>query len=185
MRVVPFVGGSIVVALVSLAGCGNDGGGEPTATGGGQASELAERAGLDATEAARAICDAWEADSGDSASINEYVHDLFLPLDAVNSSNPPGYSTEDIDAAVTGACAVHPDDPDALLAAVRADLGITATELEAQVAAACARYEVQRERIAAGDWSGEDLADLLRQVAAGRGVELAELRSAIQGVCAG
>ncbi len=131
-----------------------------------------------------AICDEWALDRPDQPTLNEYVHDLLRPLGLVNSPDPPAYTADEIDALVVAACRDEGDDPEAFLEMVRDGLGLSEADLDALVMSACDRYRVQQQRIARGDWSGEDIAQLIRDLAADRGVGLDELREALSGICA-
>lgn len=169
-----------VAASVVLWSCGA---GSDQPRGLGQAAKMSERAGVDGGDVVDALCQHWRMGYSDSPTVNSYIHDLLLPLDLVNSEDPPAYGQADIDAAVTAACKNELGDPEAFVDAVAADIGLTAADIEARVRAACDRYRRQQRRIARGDWSGEDLAPLIRSIAASVGLDEAGLRQAIDGVC--
>lgn len=171
-----------LLVLATATSCGSDanGGG---ASGSGQADDLADRAGLESEAVVDAICDGWALDQPDQPTVNEYVHDLLRPLDRVNSPDPPAYTADDIDVLVVEACRVAGSDPEAFLDMVRDGLGLSEADLDALVGSACDRYHVQQDRIARGDWSGEDIAQLIRELAADRGVGLVELQEALAGIC--
>jgi hypothetical protein len=172
-----------LVLLPGLAGCGGDDG--SGAAGPGPAAELAERAGLDGDAAVGAICDGWETGQPDHPTVNQYVHDLLLPLDLIDSGDRPADTEDDIAAAVADACQEPRGEPEAFVRAVRDDLGLSEADLQARVDAACARHERQRGRITAGDSSEQDLSQFLRDFASMRGVALAQLSAAVAGVCRG
>ena len=166
-----------VLVLGMAASCSDDGSGD------GQAGRLADRAGFEADEVVDAICEEWRRDDPDAATINQYVRDLLLPLALINSQQRPSYDTEDIEALVEAACDDGAD-PEALVDRVLEGLGLGEADLDRLVSAACDRYGEQLQRMARGDWSGEDLGQLIRDVAGERGVDLEELKDAITGVCA-
>lgn len=171
--------GAACLLLATAAACGDDDG---EASGAGQADDLADRAGLEAQTVVDALCDSWARDHPDHPTINEYVHDVLHPLDLVNSSDPPSYSTDEIDALIVAACRNR--DAEAFVDTVRDGLALTEAALEALVGSACDRYGTQQQRMARGDWSGEDIAQFVRDLAADKGVDLGELREALSGICA-
>lgn len=187
----PSVRGTIAVwaacllLLATATSCGDGDAVGDRASGSGQAEGLADRAGVESEVVLDAICDSWALDHPDQPTINEYVHDLLRPLDRVNGPDPPAYTDDEIDARIAAACRDEGDDPRAFLDVVRDGLGLSEAELDALVMAACDRYRAQQQRLAQGDWSGEDIAQLVRGLAADRGVSLGDLRRALSGVCAG
>ena len=173
----PLVTGAAILSAL-LTACSGGG-----SSGGGPASDLSARAGLSSELVVEAICDGWELGHPDHQTINSYVQDLLLPLELVNGSPSLRYSQDDIDAEVDAACGDHLDDPDAFVTQVLERLGLTDDDLESRVDAACRRYARQQQRIAAGDWSGEDIDDFVRDIASERGSDVAALRSAISDLC--
>jgi hypothetical protein len=176
------VGAGMLLVLGTATSCGSDANVDG-ASGAGQADALADRAGLESEAVVDAICDGWALDQPDQPTVNEYVHDLLRPLDRVNSADPPAYTADEIDALVVEACREERDDPEAFLGMVRDGLGLSEADLDALVMSACDRYRVQQERMASGDWSGEDIAQFIRDLAADRDVGLGELREALSGIC--
>jgi len=177
-----------LAAVALLVGCGDDGPPSDTTessqAGRSQAEALVDLAGVDPSAVVDAVCANWAVDQPDRPTVNQYVRDLFLPLELVNRADPPDYTQDDIDRAVSDACRDHGDDPDAFLAGVRSGLGLSEAQLDELITGACARYRTQQEKIAAGDWSGSDLDDVIREVAVGAGFTLTGLREAISSLCA-
>ena len=170
----------LVIAAATACGSDANGGG---GSGSGQAHALADRAGLESEAVVGAICDGWALDQPDQQTVNEYVNDLLRPLDRVNSPDPPAYTADEIDGLVVEACRVERRSPEAFLDMVRDGLGLSEADLDTLVRSACDRYGVQQDRIASGDWSGEDIAQLIRELAADRGVGLVELQEALSRIC--
>jgi hypothetical protein len=170
--------GLVVAAAVALAACAGDDAEDRSR------QPYEERSGLESTDVLEVLCDSWATDRPDRPTVNEYVRDLLMPLDLVNDGTPFAYSADDIDTSVLAACRTHGEDPAAFLAAVRNDLGLSQGSLDALTESACARYRVQQSRMAGGDWSGEDIATFVRELAADGGASLQDLRQAIDGICA-
>ena len=147
------------------------------------AVNVVSSAGLDATGALSTLCRGWETGHPDHQTVNAYVSDLLLPLDLLNGSNPPTYTSDDIDAVVDRACTEHPGNPAAFVDAVRTGLGLSLSDLMSRVTAACTRYREEQRRIAEGDWSGEDVDPWMVALAVSSGVDETQLRDAIETIC--
>ena len=169
----------VVVALATaLAACGDDD------DEGGARDPYEERSGLESSDVLDVVCEHWESGSQDHLTVTQYVRDLLLPLDMVNQGTPFTYTFDDIDVSVVAACKAHRDDPATFLRAVRDDLGLSQGSLDGLIDSACARYREQQSRIADGNWSGEDIATFIRDLASGGGASLEDLRRAVDGMCA-
>lgn len=175
-----------VVAGTMLIGCSSNG--SPTGSSAGSPSSKVESvvrsAGIDPNAALASLCDAWALGHPDSPTVNQYVWDLLAPLELVNGADPPAFGSDEIDAAVQRGCEAHRGDPGAFLDAVLADLRLTRAELAERIVLACARYRVEQRRIAQGDWSGKDLDPAVLDVAGKAGVAEAQVRTAIEVICA-
>jgi hypothetical protein len=145
--------------------------------------DVVRSAGLDAKSALSTLCGGWETGHPDHQTVNSYVSDLLLPLDLVNGSNPPRYTSDDIDTVVGRACTEHPGDAAAFVDAVRTGLGLSLSDLMSRVTTACTRYREEQRRIAEGDWSGEDVDPWMVALAVSSGVNETQLRSAIETLC--
>lgn len=172
----------LVAVLVLSGACGDDEP-APAAPPPPGAGHLA-RSGLDQQSAVAAVCANWTLGGPDSATVNEYLFELLRSPTLVPGA-PPELTEEQVDLAVDQGCRDHPDDPTRLLGTVARQLGVTQADLDEKVVAACGRYGRQRAAVAAGNWSGDDLATLVRDVAAQARIALPELRSAIERICAG
>jgi len=179
---------ALAVALAATAGCG--GGGPrteprtPAPDPGGDVTvfDRLAGAGLQPLTVVEAVCEHWGPADSERATVSQYVFGL-LRSETFVPGEPPVVTEARLDVAVRQACRDHPDEPASFLAAVTAGVGLTEADLTRRVDDACRRYEKQRRGVASGNWSGDDLAPLVREIAASRAVPLPALRAAIAQVC--
>lgn len=116
----------------------------------------------------------------DSASLNDYVTDLF-------DGGPGGHDVRrdrgDVDVALEQGCAQHGDDVDAFVASVAGALALTPADAQDAIDGACAGY-VQRLRTNAGDgYAPKPLDERVLALLGVAGIDEARAKALIEAYC--
>lgn len=144
---------------------------------------LVSVARINQREVVETLCANWQVGRGDSQSVNDYLTDLFAPLDRVNAGIVVP-SQEEISAAIIGACNRFRQDPAKFVNAIGDTLQLSSFELRSRVAEACTRYRARLARDKASGYTGnQDLDPFIRHLANEAGTDDGALRDVVDVIC--